>query len=202
MSEHIEAQQAAADGLGELGIYVTLMVHCPSKLNAPEGILLTTYDQLHSQIAKGETTAYAFPSFGAAQSIMRMLHSTQQSAIFIYECHANTGPGEIAAKVFDTCNKYISAVREIRQITDPIKYQRYPTILYLVTMNYLESRNPIIIWKVPDFPSDELIVPTRIAYESLDGRELRQGKFPGIVETSTVSLMDVITMTNLRVAYL
>jgi hypothetical protein len=58
MSEYIEAQQAAVDGLKELGIQATLMVHVPSKLDAPEGILLTTYDQLHSQVGKAETTAY------------------------------------------------------------------------------------------------------------------------------------------------
>ena len=121
MSKHAEAQQAAADGLNELGIQATLMVYYPSKINAPEGILLTTYDQLHSQIAKSETTAYAFPSFGAAQSVMRTLYSVQQTAIFIFECHANTGPAEIAAETFDTCNKYIPAIREIRQLTEPIK---------------------------------------------------------------------------------
>ena len=158
MSEHAEAQQAAADGLNELGIQATLMVHYPSKINAPEGILLTTYDQLHSQIAKSEITAYAFPSFGAAQSVMRTLYSVQQTAIFIFECHANTGPAEIAAKTFDTCNKYIPAIKEIRQLTEPIKYQKYPTVLYLVTMNYLDNNRPTIIWKVPDTLSDELIL--------------------------------------------
>ena len=45
MSEHVEAQQAAAEGLGALGLNATLMVHFPSKIKAPEGILLTTYDQ-------------------------------------------------------------------------------------------------------------------------------------------------------------
>ena len=185
MSEYAEAQQAAANGLNELGIQATLMVHYPSKINAPEGILLTTYDQLHSQIAKCETTAYAFPSFGAAQSVMRTLYSVQQTAVFIFECHANTGPAEIAAKIFDTCNKYIPAIREIRQITEPIKYQKYPTVLYFVTMNYLNNNHPTIIWKVPDTLSDELILPARIAYEIPDGKELRHGHFPGIMETST-----------------
>ena len=185
MSEYAEAQQAAANGLNELGIQAALMVHYPSKINAPEGILLTTYDQLHSQIAKCETTAYAFPSFGAAQSVMRTLYSVQQTAVFIFECHANTGPAEIAAKIFDTCNKYIPAIREIRQITEPIKYQKYPTVLYLVTMNYLNNNHPTIIWKVPDTISDELILPARIAYEIPDGKELRHGHFPGIMETST-----------------
>ena len=185
MSEYAEAQQAAANGLNELGIQATLMVHYPSKINAPEGILLTTYDQLHSQIAKCETTAYAFPSFGAAQSVMRTLYSVQQTAVFIFECHANTGPAEIAAKIFDICNKYIPAIREIRQITEPIKYQKYPTVLYLVTMNYLNNNHPTIIWKVPDTISDELILPARIAYEIPDGKELRHGHFPGIMETST-----------------
>ena len=161
------------------------MVHYPSKIHAPEGVLLTTYDQLHSQIAKCETTVYAFPSFGAAQSVMRTLYSMQQTAIFVFECHANTGPAEISAKIFDTCNKYISAIREIRQITEPIKYQRYPTVLYLVTMNYLDNNHPFIIWKVPDTLSDELIFPARIAYERPDGRELRHGQFPGVTETST-----------------
>ena len=42
MSEHIETQQAAAEGLGALGLNATLMVHFPSKIKAPEGILLTT----------------------------------------------------------------------------------------------------------------------------------------------------------------
>ena len=185
MSEYAEAQQAAANGLNELGIQATLMVHYPSKINAPEGILLTTYDQLHSQIAKCETTAYAFPSFGATQSVMRTLYSVQQTAVFIFECHANTGPAEIAAKIFDTCNKYIPAIREIRQITEPIKYQKYPTVLYLVTMNYLNNNHPTIIWKVPDTLSDELILPARIAYEIPDGKELRHGHFPGIMEAST-----------------
>ena len=185
MSEHAEAQQAAADGLNGLGIQATLMVHYPSKINAPEGILLTTYDQLHSQIAKSETTAYAFPSFGAAQSVMRTLYSVQQTAIFIFECHANAGPVEIAAKTFDTCSKYIPAVREIRQLTEPIKYQKYPTVLYLVTMNYPDDNRPTIIWKVPDTLSDELILPARIAYELPDGKELRHGYLPGIMETST-----------------
>ena len=106
MSVHIETQQVAAEYLGALGVHATLMVHFPSKIKAPEGILLTTYDQLHSQIAKQETTAYAFPSFGAAQSAMKALATTQQTVIFIYECHANTGPVEIAAKVFDTCQRH------------------------------------------------------------------------------------------------
>ena len=74
------------------------MVHIPSQLDAPEGILLTTYDQLHSQIGKAETTAYAFPSFGAAQSVMRNIQSNLQTSIFIYECHANTSPVEVSAK--------------------------------------------------------------------------------------------------------
>ena len=111
MSEHSEAQQAAADGLSELGIQATLVVHFPSRINAPEGILLTTYDQLHTQIAKNETTVYAFPSFGAAQSVMRALYTEQRTAIFVFECHANTGPVEIAAKIFDTCNKTNSCVQ-------------------------------------------------------------------------------------------
>jgi hypothetical protein len=187
MSEHVEAQQAAADGLNELGIQATLMVHYPSKIHAPEGILLTTYDQLHSQIAKCETTVYAFPTFGAAQSVMRTLYSMQQTAMFVFECHANTGPTEISAKIFDTCNKYISAIREIRQITEPIKYQRYPTVLYSVTMSYLSDNHPSIIWKLPDTISDELIFPARIAYEQPDGRELRHGQFPGIAETNTAT---------------
>ena len=93
-------QQAAADGLSELGIQATLVVHFPSRINAPEGILLTTYDQLHTQIAKNETTVYAFPSFGAAQSVMRALYAEQRTAIFVFECHAHTGPVEIAAKIF------------------------------------------------------------------------------------------------------
>jgi len=74
MSKYIKAQQAAVDGLSEIGIQATLMVHCSSKINAPKGILLTTYDQLHSQIEKRETTVYAFPSFGATQSVMRTLY--------------------------------------------------------------------------------------------------------------------------------
>ena len=156
MSGHSEAQQAAADGLSELGIQATLVVHFPSRINAPEGILLTTYDQLHTQIAKNETTVYAFPSFGAAQSVMRALHADQRTAILIFECHANTGPVEIAAKIFDTCHKHIAAVREIRQLTDAIKYQKYPTILYLVTMNYSDDNRPKIVWKIPDTISDEL----------------------------------------------
>ena len=185
MSEHSEAQQAAADGLNELGIQATLVVHFPSRINAPEGILLTTYDQLHTQIAKNETTVYAFPSFGAAQSVMRALYAEQRTAILIFECHANTGPVEIAAKIFDTCHKHIAAVREIRQLTEAIKYQKYPTVLYLVTMNYSDDNRPKIIWKIPDIISDELIFPARIAYEIPDRKDLRQGYLPGIMETST-----------------
>ena len=82
-------------------------------------------------------------------------------------------------------NKYIPAIREIRQLTEPIKYQKYPTVLYLVTMNYLDNNRPTIIWKVPDTLSDELILPARIAYELPDGKELRHGYLPGIMETST-----------------
>ena len=182
MSEHIQAQQAAADSLKELGIQATLMVHFPSQLDAPEGILLTTYDQLHSQIGKAETTAYAFPSFGAAQSVMRNIQSNLQTIIFIYECHANTSPVEVSAKVFDTCNKYMPTVREIRQITESMKYQKYPTVLYMIKMNSAHSTPPTIVWKVPEALSDEFIIPSRIAYELPDGKDLRQGQFPGITE--------------------
>ena len=52
-------------------------------------------------------------------------------------------------------------------------------------MNYLNNNHPTIIWKVPDTLSDELILPARIAYEIPDGKELRHGHFPGIMETST-----------------
>ena len=185
MSEHIEAQQAAAERLGALGLNATLMVHFPSKIKAPEGILLTTYDQLHSQIAKQETTAYAFPSFGAAQSAMRTLATMQQTVIFIYECHANTGPVEIAAKVFDTCHRHVAAIREIKQLTGALRYQKYPTVLYLVKMDSLSSSPAVIEWQISDTITDELIMPARIAFENFVGKELRQGQYPGVSETST-----------------
>ena len=75
---------------------------------------------------------------------MRSLATTQQTAILIYECHANTGPAEIAAKVFDTCNRHLTAIREIKQLTEAIKYQRYPTILFMVKVNYLYNSSTII----------------------------------------------------------
>ena len=186
MSEYAEAQQATADGLAALGLQATLMVHYPSKIHAPEGILLTTYDQLQPQITKQETTAYAFPSFGAAQSIMRSLEAMQQTVFFIYECHANTGPVEIAAKVFDTCHKHIGSVKEIRQLTDPLRYQKYLTVLYLVKMEWLSERSTIIEWQLPGFISDELLMPARLAFENSGGVELRQGRCPGICETNTL----------------
>ena len=153
------------------------------------------------RLQKCETTVYAFPTFGAAQSVMRTLYSMQQTAMFVFECHANTGPTEISAKIFDTCNKYISAIREIRQITEPIKYQRYPTVLYSVTMSYLSDNHPSIIWKLPDTISDELIFPARIAYEQPDGRELRHGQFPGL-RRLTLRPMDVTTPINPKAVYL
>ena len=183
MSEYAEAQQATADGLATLGLQVTLMVHYPSKIHAPEGILLTTYDQLQPQISKQETTAYAFPSFGAAQTVMRSLEAMQQTVFFIYECHANTGPVEIAAKVFYTCHKHIGAVKEIRQLTDPLKYQKYSTVLYCVQMEWSTERSTIIEWQLPDVISDELLMPARLAFENCGGIELRQGRCPGICET-------------------
>ena len=57
---------------------------------------------------------------------------------------------------FLTCHKHIAAVREIRQLTEAIKYQKYPTVLYLVTMNYSDDNRPKIVWKIPDTISDEL----------------------------------------------
>ena len=185
MSEYAEAQQATADGLATLGLQVTLMVHYPSKIHAPEGILLTTYDQLHPQITKQEATAYAFPSFGAAQTVMRSLEAMQQTVFFIYECHVNTGPVEIAAKVFDTCHKHIGAVKEIRQLTDPLKYQKYFTVLYCVQMEWSPERSTVIEWQLPDLISDELLMPARLAFENSGGIELRQGRCPGICETTS-----------------
>ena len=44
-------------------------------------------------------------------------------SLFIYECHANTGPVEIAAKVFDTCHRHLAAIREIKQLTETLRYQ-------------------------------------------------------------------------------
>ena len=186
MSEYAEAQQATADGLATLGLQVTLMVHYPSKIHAPEGIMLTTYDQLHPQITKKEATAYAFPSFGAAQTVMRSLETMQQTVYFIYECHANTGPVEIAAKVFDTCHKHIGAVKEIKQLTDPLKYQKYFTVLYCVQMEWSTERPTVIEWQLPDLISDELLMPARLAFENSGGIELRQGRSPGVSETSSV----------------
>ena len=146
---------------------------------------MTTYDQLQPQIVKQETTAYAFPSFGVAQIIMRTLATTQQTAMFIYECHANTGPVEIAAKVFDTCHRQLSSAREIKQLTDTLNYQKYSTVLYLVKMDNSTDCPTTIEWQIPDAISDELIMPARIAYENFGGKELRQGRYPGICETST-----------------
>ena len=185
MSEYAEAQQATADGLAALGLQVTLMVHSPSKIHAPEGILLTTYDQLQPQIAKQETTAYAFPSFGAAQTVMKSLEVMQQTVLFIYECHANTGPVEIAAKVFDTCHRHITAVKEIKQLTDTLKYQKYSTVLYSVKMDSSTNHSTMLEWQLPDSVSDELLMPTRLAFENFGGKELRQGRYPGICETSS-----------------
>ena len=120
------------------------MVHFPSKIHAPEGILLTTYDQLQPQIVKQETTAYAFPSFGAAQIIMRTLETTQQTALFIYECHANTGPVEIAAKVFDTGHRHLSTAKEIKQLTDTLKYQNPNEGTYGTLHNSFNGTNTVL----------------------------------------------------------
>ena len=54
-------------------------------------------------------------------------------------------------------------------------------------MNFHDNITPTIIWKVPDYFSDELILPARLAYEVPKGRELRQGQLPGIAETNTSS---------------
>ena len=54
-------------------------------------------------------------------------------------------------------------------------------------MSQFDNGNPSIHWQVPELPSDELIIPTRIAFETIEGRDLRQGRFPGIVETNTTS---------------
>ena len=43
-----------------------------------------------------------------------------------------------------------------------------------------------IEWQLPDSISDELLMPSRIAYENFGGKELRQGRYPGICETSTL----------------
>ena len=40
-------------------------------------------------------------------------------------------------------------------------------------------------WQLPDSITDELIMPTRIAFENFGGKELRQGRYPGICETNT-----------------
>ena len=90
-----------------------------------------------------------------------------------------------AIKQIAACNKHIAAVREIRQLTEAIKYQKYPTVLYLVTMNYSDDNRPKLVWKIPDTISDELILPARVAYEIPDGKDLRHGYLPGIMETST-----------------
>lgn len=101
MAESVQAQQAAADELGKLNQVATLVCHLPSQIVAPDGILLTTYDQPYSQIEKAERTICAFPTFGAAENVMSTFNSTDQSCSFVFETHANSGPVEIAAKAFD-----------------------------------------------------------------------------------------------------
>ena len=68
MAEFAQAQQAAADSVNKIGMRATFVCHLPSSIAAADGLLLTTYDQLYSQIAKADATVYAFPTFGAAQS--------------------------------------------------------------------------------------------------------------------------------------
>ena len=116
---------------------------------------------------------------------MKSLEVMQQTAFFIYECHAITGPVEIAAKVFDTCHKHISAVKEIKQLTDPLKYQKYSTVLYCVKMECSSNHSTMLEWQIPDLISDELLMPARLAFENFGGIELRQGRYPGICETSS-----------------
>ena len=88
----------------------------------------------------------------------------QQTVIFIHECHANTGPVEIAAKVFDTCHRHIAAIREIKQLTGTLRYQKYPTVLYLVKMDSLSSSPSVIEWQISDTITDELIMPAHIKF--------------------------------------
>ena len=91
MAEFAQAQQAAVDGVSKIGIQAIFVCHLPSSITAPDGLLLTTYDQPHSQLTKADTTVYAFPAFGAAQSVMRALSENGQTSSVIYECHANAG---------------------------------------------------------------------------------------------------------------
>lgn len=100
MAEFAQAQQAAADSVNKIGMRATFVCHLPSSIAAADGLLLTTYDQLYSHIAKADTTVYAFPTFRAAQSVMRALKDNQQNSSLIYECHANADPVEIAARKF------------------------------------------------------------------------------------------------------
>ena len=105
MAEFAQAQQAAVDGVSKIGIQAIFVCHLPSSITAPDGLLLTTYDQLHSQLTKADTTVYAFPAFGAAQSVMRALSENGQTSSVIYECHANAGL-RLLPKSSISCSKH------------------------------------------------------------------------------------------------
>ena len=104
------------------------------------------------------------------------------------------------AKVFDTCHKHIGAVKEIRQLTDPLKYQKYFTVLYCVQMEWSPERSTVIEWQLPDLISDELLMPARLVFENCGGIELRQGRCPGICELF-LRLIDVTTRINPKVVH-
>ena len=61
-------------------------------------------------------------------------------------------------------------------MSDPLRYYKYSTVLYMVTVNSIVNCPPRLIWKLPKTITDELVIPTRIAFEDLDGIELRRGE--------------------------
>ena len=62
-----------------------------------------------------------------------------------------------AAKVFDTCHRLLQPFEKSSLLTGTLRYQKYPTVLYLVKMDSLSSSPSVIEWQISDTITDELI---------------------------------------------
>ena len=104
-----------------------------------------------------------------------------ESVFIIFEYHANSGPIDALTKITSLYREYLG---EVVQTTNVCHHHAYPTNMFLAKLLSDRQPNCAVTFNHLDLVTDEMVIPSSLAFNTVEGYNLRTGKLPGVTDKS------------------
>ena len=119
------------------------------------------------------------------RTVFKAIGKQMDPVYVVFEYHANGGPLDVFAKVAEFSGQYRSHLVELSQIATHCHHHSYPSGLFLAKYTPDAETHCVITFHRSQLVTDEMVLPARLAYDTVEGHNLRTGRLPGVSSTSS-----------------